>query len=348
MTFLKSRPWLSTFLFLLALLGVAFVALIIRVYSAPLPPYVLRLLRVPHSQVIYDPAQPEKTYSYGSSIDFHTGEYKVDKSTIYLPWQEGVEQIELETTLILNHDVLNDESDALLALFDYQQVPVTLAGESKLVHLFEVEPYSAQKIDFTIMVPNLPGRHKLWIYNIQAADLHHLDSEFRQKATSFAHGTDFDVVIGETSDFPQPDYQPAPPSQESPSGPESGWNTINREADRRTFWITDTVKSKQLLDFNIHVAHNILDEVPYALVALLDWQQIPLGDESPTYFGLIGKQNGLQTLPATVQIPSTGTVHELQVIYFIDPYRRLDETQDGIQWGGSSESQRVGLIKSSE
>lgn len=347
MTFLKNRPWLSTFLFLLALLSAAFVALIIRVYSAPLPPYMLRLLGVPHSQVIYDPAQPENNY-YRWGADFHTGEHKVDKRTIYLPWQEELSQIELETTLTLDHDVLNDESDALLALFDYQQVPLTLAGESKLVHLVSVKPYSEQKIDFTIMLPNLPGRHKLWIYNIEAADLHHLDSEFRQNATSFAHGMDFDVVIGEASDFPQHDYQPAAPSQESASGLTSGWSSINRKADRRPIWMTDTVKSKQLLDFNIHVAHNILDEVPYALVALLDWQQIPLGDESLTYFGLIGKQNGLQTLPATVSIPSTGSIHELQVIYFIDPYRRLDERPDGIQWSGSNESNRVGLIKSSE
>jgi len=130
------------------------------------------------------------------------------------------------------------------------------------------------------------------------------------------------MVIGNSRQPPAMATQPALQTKPKASQVDFSGVLVSHDAgDNRTAWITETVGQDQTLDYYIHLGNDEHPDVPYAVVAFLDWQQVPIAaNGKETVFGVIEK-GGRLTLPAEVQIPSTGHVHELQIVYIVDPYR---------------------------
>ena len=261
-----------------------------------------------------------ETYGVGTRVDIYTGRFSPHEGLVYFPLEPDLEQVDLKGTLWLHSDLPRPETYALVALVDYVQVPVVISATYQLAHTVRVEPNSRAKIDFALTIPNQKGKHKLALLVFQAPDAHHQNDRFRF-LTDVCFYQVLNVVIGDDESLPTVVYQQAPNTEPSTSQVEFSGILINRDThDNRTAWLTETVHSQQVLTYYIHLGNDGSARVPYALVAFLDWQQIPIkGYEEKAFFGLI-ERDGRLTLPTEVQIPSTGAIHELQVIYVIDPY----------------------------
>ena len=112
-------------------------------------------------------------------------------------------------------------------------------------------------------------------------------------------------------------------------------------------WLTEDVEPGELLNYTINTGAN---EVPatFAMMALLNYEPIPInvnGSEL-VIFGEFEPGEKV-AIPASLIVPEEKGVHELQVLWFPVPYKRL-ETSPGVrvlieQWPWTKTSTRVGL-----
>ena len=257
----------------------------------------------------------------GMHLDVHTGESSSAQRITTFSFDGGANHVALTGTLTLHSGFPQDETYALVALVDYGQVPVEIEGLDQAVHVIHAGPHSDMAIDLSLAVPNQEGLHKLLLLLFRAPDAHPLDERFRFLTDSMCHSYTWDVVIGDSRQPPAMTTQPAPQTEPEVSQVDFSGVLVNRDGgDNRMAWITETVDQDRTLDYYIHLGNDGHPDAPYAVVAFLDWQQVPvMAHGKGAFFGVI-ERGGRLTLPAEVQIPSTGDVHELQVLYIVDPY----------------------------
>jgi len=288
----------------------------------------------PRWSFIFRDAPKMETYGVGTRVDIHTGEFFPNEGLVHFPLEADLTQVNLKGTLWLHSDLPRAETYALVALMDYIQTPIVISETAKSVNIVQIESYSRAKIDFELTIPNQEGRHKLVLLIFQAPEVHRLDDKFRFLTDGMCFYQVLDVTIGDDEILPRVVYQQVPETKPNVSQIEFNGLLINRDAhNNRTAWLTETVRPQQTLTYYVHLGNDGHSRAPYALVAFLDWQQIPIAeDESKVVFGLI-EENGRLTLPTEVQIPPKDSIHELQIIYVPDPYGTVDHIIPSLRIG---------------
>jgi hypothetical protein len=228
--------------------------------------------------------------------------------------------------------------------FEYG-IGVQIHTGTAVLHYVDLPPFASQEIDFSLEIPNQAGRYKLWWLVFAFPDSHDLDMNSRIRH-SIAGGFASDILVGEAGEFPLVAYQLVPAF----SAYLIGSPHINRDPAPKTGWFTDTVRSGEIVDYFIHFGQPER-AANFALIAFLDGLQIPLRHDAPgnVFWGTIGA-NSQSTIPASVQIPGTAAIHELETLYIPDPFGPegtiavQQTTPRGQTWGSSPlGSIRVGL-----
>ncbi len=240
-----------------------------------------------------------------------------------------------------------DEPMRLLVtvFLDYQQVSFELDGKTGILHQLDLPANVELNLPMKLTI-NQPGAHDLFVIAFADPDEHTLDAEARILQHDGLTGRRAVVVVGDDEDpfkVLLPDMMGAPI-------PESNYDYLrvalatlpdNRNdvfpADRQLI-VTPVSRDD---DFLFQVIAKNEDEayVEYAMVTFLDFRQVAL-NEAGVLLASFGPGEEA-TFDGKVHIPDVVGVHELQVVYIMDPYKSIlrDEVTASFVFG----SVRVGL-----
>ena len=123
---------------------------------------------------------------------------------------------------------------------------------------------------------------------------------------------------------------------------------LTKEPCSARLWLTEDVEPGELLNYTINIAGADENPATFAMMALLNYEPIPInvnGSEL-VIFGEFEPGEKV-AIPASLIVPEEKGVHELLVLWFPVPYKRL-ETSPGVrvlieQWPWTKTSTRVGL-----
>ena len=247
---------------------------------------------------------------------------------------------------------MHDAYDYLVfCLLDYRQVRFTFNNESgQILHKIHLEPYEAGFYPFELAEIE-DGGHDFEIVVIFRPYENSLNETFRRSTQGGHLGSmRLNLFVGNYSDLPAVNYTNMSAIACCSCGPEYPLYEepfLTKEPCLTKLWLTEDVEPGELLNYTINAG---ADEVPvtFAMMALLDYEPIPInvnGSEL-VIFGEFEPGEKV-AIPASLSVPEEKGVHELQVLWFPVPYKRL-ETSPGVrvlieQWPWSVSSVRVGL-----
>jgi len=249
--------------------------------------------------------------------------------------------------LILGGNFEESMSVLVTVLLDYQQVSFELDGETGILHKLDLPPNVNVNLPMKLTIDQ-PGAHDLIVIAFADPDDRPLDAETRMLQLHPAlAGRRAVVVVGDNENpfkVLLPEMVGKPPIPESNSDylrvafatlPDG--RTDIPPADRQ-FTVTPVSRNE---DFSFQVIAKNEDEeyVEYAMVTFLDFRQVAL-NETGVLLASFGPGEEA-TFDGTVHIPDVAGVHELQVVYILDPYQSIlrDEVTAPFVFG----SVRVGL-----
>ena len=247
---------------------------------------------------------------------------------------------------------MHDAYDYLVfCLLDYRQVPFTFDNESgQILHMVHLEPYEEGSYPFELAEIE-EGGHDFEIVVIFRPYEHSLNKSFRSCTLGTHMGSmKRNIFVGNYSDLPAVNYTNMSAIACCSCGPEYPLYDqpfLTKEPCSAKSWLTEDVEPGELLNYTINAGAN---EVPvtFAMMALLDYVPIPInvnGSEL-VIFGEFEPGEKV-AIPASLIVPEEKGVHELLVLWFPVPYKRL-ETSPGVrvrfeQWPWTRTSTRVGL-----
>ncbi len=248
--------------------------------------------------------------------------------------------------LILGSSFDEPMSILVTVLLDYQQVSFELDEETVILHKLELPPNVELNLPMNLTIDQ-PGAHDLIVIAFANPDYRPLDNETRllQLQPALA-GRRAVAVIGDDQDpskklLPDMVGKPIPESsfdylRVALATPSDGRTDIP-PADRQ-FTVTQVPRDE---DFSFQVIAKNKDEehVEYAMVTFLDFRQVSLDGNGVLLASLDAGEEA--TFDGGVHIPDVAGVHELQIVYILDPYKSIlrDEVTTPFVFG----SVRVGL-----
>jgi len=268
-------------------------------------------------------------------------------------YSKYLEENESFTGYLYLSNQMSEANDFLVfCLFDYTQVPFeTEDGYIQVTRILQLKPFEEVFFPFNLGTVS-KGAHDFEIFVIMKPNEHSLNETFRRSTDiSYLGSRRINVFVG-NSTLVEPSYMHFDPEiYSSVCGSEYPVNNgilITKQPCSRTLWFTENVKPDDILDYSINAAADNRYPVSFALVALLDYIQVPVQivSKESTFFGRL-EQGEKVSIPAQVQIPSVEGIHELMVVWMPAPYHKLEEKPgspihipEGI-W--STPSTRVGL-----
>jgi len=247
---------------------------------------------------------------------------------------------------------MHDAYDYLVfCLLDYRQVPFTFNNETgQILHKIHLEPYEASFYPFELAEIE-DGGHDFEIVVIFRPYENSLNETFRRSTQGGHLGSmRLNLFVGNYSDLPAVNYTNMSAISCCSCGPEYPHGEgmfLTKEPCSNQLWLTEDVEPGELLNYTINAGTN---EVPvtFAMMVLLDYKPIPInvnGSEL-VIFGKFEPEESV-AIPASLIVPEEKGVHELLVLWFPVPYKRL-ETSPGVrvlieQWPWTVSSTRVGL-----
>ncbi|HQC12094.1 MAG TPA: hypothetical protein PKY15_01900, partial [Methanoregulaceae archaeon] len=245
-----------------------------------------------------------------------------------------------------------EQNDYLISCFlDYEQVPFSLDGSGpELLHRVYLAPFEEKFFRFDLGRLE-PGGHDCEIVALLETENHSLDLQFR-RSTDFSYlGSRRVNVYANSTELPVINY--SSPSRIFAQNCGDGYVINDGLLLTRTpcvaeGWFTEDVRAGETLVYYVNVASDSKYPVSVALVALLDYTQVPLleNDTSNAIFLNLAAGEKI-SFPAYVQVPATPGVHELMVLYFPVPYTMLEsspgESVKIDQWTCTEPSIRIGL-----
>ena len=247
---------------------------------------------------------------------------------------------------------MHDTYDYLIfCLLDYKQVPFTFDNESgQILHKIHLEPYGAGFYPFELAEIE-EGGHDFEIVVIFRPHEHSLNKTFRLST----HGGHLgsmrrNLFVGNYSDLPALNYTNMSAISccscplEYPPG-EGAF--LTKEPCSARPWLTEDVEPGGLLNYTIN-AGTYEYPVTFAMMVLLDYKPIPL-NVNGTDLVIFGKfePEEFVAIPASLIVPDENGVHELLVLWFPVPYKKLEISPGVIvrfeQWPWTKPSTRVGL-----
>lgn len=211
----------------------------------------------------------------------------------------------------------------LLALIDYRTVPFYLQGNRNLTHLIGLKPMEDGFYPFKI--ENLsPGTHDLLLIVFVNPYEHSLDQYFRMSTDFSLMGEKrLNLIVGNGS-IPMPKFRNFDKFCE-PSYPLTGL-LVNDKPCSPQAWFSENVSKKEKLGYFINVGNSEKrNQRTFAVIQFLDYKQIPIryNSSESVYFGYLNKKEKA-SIPASLITPDRTGVHELIVVWILDPYEKLE------------------------
>jgi len=218
----------------------------------------------------------------------------------------------------------NNRNYLLLCFLDYNQEPLIIDNKKNSLFKINVKPGQKKYWRFkTNTIKN--GFHDFATLLIWDPEIHRLDKDYRIESDFNLIATNRANIIADGSNPPAFSFITAPSKQSQSKEPYDGIR-INKQANNLDYWLIEKALSGKKINYYIHVASSEKQPVTYALIALLDYKQIPL-NKSKVLFAKVNP-NQVVTFPASFTAPMQKGTHELMLIRIKNPYKRLTSDDD--------------------
>jgi hypothetical protein len=248
--------------------------------------------------------------------------------------------------LFVSNQMYEENDFLIFCLLDYKQVPFKFDEEDKQVlHTIHLEPFEERFYSFDLGKIE-KGGHDFEIVAIMKPYEHSLNRTFRF-STDFSYlGSMRKNLFVSDLNLPVINYTNISAISCSSEYPLNNGILITKEPCSAKAWLTEEVKPGERLNYTINVAADREYPVSFAIMVLLDYEQVPINvnGSNSVLFGKLDAGEKV-SIPASITVPDDEGVHELMVVWFTDPYERL-ETSPGVRAhirAGTEPSIRVGL-----
>lgn len=225
---------------------------------------------------------------------------------------------------------------AFLAFVDYQQVPVVLGGTPGLTHMLHLGPQEQSWWSLDVR-PLSAGRHTLSTVLVWDPDNHSTDAAFRQASEwGMVSTTQANVLVGKRGAFPAPKLTKPSGAVSIPAGTEFDGVLVNQSSTSIEPWTSGVAApAGSQVDYVIHVGNSTSKTARYALIALLDYVQVPIGSDArqPTIVSV--PPGKCLNFTAHVTAPTEPGVHELMVVRADMPFVAIANESDTLMQGSA-------------
>lgn len=223
------------------------------------------------------------------------------------------------------------QSFLLTCLLDYQQVPCSFGGQPVLTKRISLGANELRDIPFA--TPTLSqGWHDFTLLVIPDPDDQNLDTRYRL-GTDTVYAARTVLLDGGLSWSPPriayPDISQAAPNRSLPLD----GIFIDDEAHppQLQAWTVQHVTAGVAVPYDVHLGNKSSAAYTFALLALLDYHQVPLSSQGQrAVFGTLAA-GGQGLISGLTTAPMAAGVHELMVLWVENPYHALEYPSDGPQ-----------------
>ncbi len=231
------------------------------------------------------------------------------------------------------HQIPKGDDYLIFCLLDYKQVPFILDGQENIIHRVHLK--AMEERFFSFRIPALTeGLHDLALVLIIKPDEHSLSEKFRF-STDFAlfHDARIVLLVGKSRLPPSIDYDIQ--GQHIPIEKRKvqfhGLLVNQHDGPQDLFaWLSEDVNPNQVLTYIVHIGNDTDDPKVFALMAFLDFKQVPLSmkDEHWVKYGKLDTGERA-TVPGSLLVPSESGVHEFMIVWALSPYQPLERPMEG-------------------
>lgn len=232
--------------------------------------------------------------------------------------------------LVLLNNTPAPKTLLLTTVLDYRQVSFTLDDQDGLLHLVTIPAESETNIPIRLTIAE-PGRHDLYVVAFENPFDVSLDIRDRNDTYGNAFSRRTTVVVGER-DAPARTLEVAdigviPPIKGQPNlhimfiKRTSGSDAIVPPPERELVY-TDTVSLGQPYPLQtVVIANHPAKAGVHVLVPFLNYHQVPLNGKDVLALRLEADEEAV--INADLALPDETGIHQLQIVYLIDPYADL-------------------------
>lgn len=245
---------------------------------------------------------------------FGIGHYSDFNASIPQHSTQYIKYDELNGYLELLNGYRSDNKFLVMTLLDYRVIDFNYNNSVSKIHFVNMPPMKTFVSQYNITdIPS--GYHDIVIltflnpYNLSRNDSYRLLSPYLINNIRFN-------VIRDNDNKPFIEYKNMTKTNVSIS---DGVFVI-KEANASVLWLYENVSDNETLQYQINVENTKYENMSYALIQLLDYEQIPLkySTSEYVYYGLINKSETC-SIPASLKVTGHGA-HELVVILVTYPY----------------------------
>jgi len=268
---------------------------------------------------------------------FGIGYYKDIDGTMPINHTEYLQNNEFNGHIkMINGYKTQNNQYLMLALLDYKIVPVYYNGIISAKHLFNLSPM--ESIIYPYKMANISaGYHDMMILNFKNPDNHSTNISDRLNTYSQMGNVRFNAIVENNNTKPLLNYNNSIKNiliEDNNTSNSFDGLLINKEPFSSNVWLCENVTKNEILNYYINIGNYNSDNKTYAIIQLLDYDQIPITSNDPEYiyYGQI-QNNESASIPANLKVPDKKGVYELIVIFVANPYEQL-EVNPGVQNSG--------------
>lgn len=216
---------------------------------------------------------------------------------------------------------------AISCLLDYVQVPC--AFDQPASYIKSLDPMEELLLPLEIPVSQ-EGVHDLVILSVKDAFGDRDDENAYSRTVHNPKSSRVNLLAGGVS------TPHAPPIEDVPTlpaiGPLGGGFLVSPLAQplqgqgRTAAWTHDTVQANELFDFYIHLANPLPYPLALAVLAFIDYEQVPIYRQGEPRTSLYVKSHAGVWQPVSVQVrgPSKPGIYEFMVVAMAEPFSLLE------------------------
>lgn len=244
-------------------------------------------------------------------------------------WTELENNESLKTYLHLESTVSKPFEFEVLCLDDFTQVPFSLGDNGdQLSHKIELEAMA--EVYCPLEIANISaGTHDIAVILVQDPYNHSTDPFYRIDTESSVHDFRFNVSVAGDASHPEAEWIDTGTPGMAECSPDyylnDGLQTTPDACDSHIWYVENTTPGT-VVPFWINLAGGDDYPVTFALVALMDYRQVPLKTGADDYV-IFGKLDTAEKVafPASFTAPFEEGVHEFMVLWLPMPYEYPDE-----------------------
>jgi hypothetical protein len=248
--------------------------------------------------------------------------------------------------LFLSNQMYEENDFLISCLLDYKHVPFSFNDEEKeILHIIHLETFEEGFYPFELdAIPE--GGHDFEIVAILKPYEHSLNRTFRFSTDfSYLGHKRINLFVGNLN-LPSVNYTNISPISCSSEYTLNNGIVITKEPCSAKAWLTEDVKAGKRFNYTINVAADRKYPVSFVIIVLLDYEPVPININGTDAIIFERLEAGEKvSIPASITLPYDKGAHELMVVWFTDPYERL-ETSPGVRAHVRAEAEpsiRIGL-----